>query len=123
MQEIRNKETGQVRLVPEGTANAVRTEKWLIKQGWLVVEHAPTPNEVIKFQEAKAPEPEPEIFQCCKNDEPCCKDTQQTSKVQQLTVKQVTAMINEFTEDELKILAGDPRKSVSGLANKKLQNG
>ena len=126
MREVRNVNTGRVRLVPDATAQAIRSEKWLIKQGWVVVEHKAPPHEVIKFQEAQqVTEILPEKPYCQSNAE-CCKTepkeviTEVKEPVNMLTSKQVAAMINEFTNEELTILAGDPRKSVSGLAKKKL---
>jgi hypothetical protein len=120
MIEIRNKNTGQVRLVPAETAKAVREQKWLIKQGWEVVEHRPPPYEVIQFQEnkegtVKVLTPEPIV-----NTSPTVTTTADLIKqdLSTLSVKKIAAQIQEFTQEELKILVDDPRKSVSQMAKK-----
>ena len=141
MREVRNKKTGQVRLVPDGTADAIRTEKWLIKQEWEVVERKTTPNEVIQFQESQAgvvkkvAEVAPAVCDppcapdCCKQQPPeppvippAPVADQKAEVLRQdlsgLNVKTITRNIQQFTQDELKVLATDPRKSVSQLAQK-----
>jgi hypothetical protein len=136
MREVFNSETGESMIVPDGTADSIRTEKWLIKQGWKVREPKATPNEVIQFQESRAGEVKKvaEVAPCDTTCDPpyapdCCKQQPPEPPVippapvsrqdlSSLNVKTITRHIQEFTQEELKVLATDPRKSVSQLALK-----
>lgn len=133
MREIRNTNTGQVRLVPEGTADAVRTEKWLIKQGWVVVEHKATPNEVIHFQAAKVQEAQ-QVAQQAAGEAPCeksCKQKgldeknlileQHKQSLRALSVKKIAQNIANMSQEDIRILIEDPRKTVVELAERWLR--
>lgn len=131
MREVRNVNTGRVKLVPHNVAEAVRKQKHFIKQGWVIVEHSEPPYEVIQFQESKKAEP-PVIVKPVIIEPPVVSITDTGLKVvtsdpgqfdsQKLTVKRVAQRLNEFSRDELMALAADPRKSVAELANRRLSN-
>lgn len=131
MREVKNTETGKVRLVPDATAEEIRKGKYLAKQGWEVVERTEPPFEVVQFQETKKVcQVKPESVKVTAPIEVVAepvpeKVVEVASELfdsSKMTVRQIQRGINEFTPEQLQVLAGDSRKSVSDLA-KKLLNG
>lgn len=125
MREVKNTETGKVRLVPDATAEEIRKGKHFARQGWVIVEHAEPPYPVLKFQEAKKAEQITEIKEPVMvveiDEKPsCCK---QAENISALTVNVLRQRIGEFSKAQLEQLVNDPRKSVSELAKKTLDNG
>lgn len=130
--EVRNQLTGKVRLVPERTAEEIRKGKHFKQQGWVVVERSEPPYEVIQFQETakvkqvteikepsvKTPEPaQAEPAQPIVNQETPAYD------IRRMAVKHIAQRLNDFSEEELKILSDDPRKSVQELIKRRLKDG
>jgi len=94
--------------VPDATAQATLKEKWL--KGWTIVKPVGNaPQEVIQFQQAKLKEsinviPEPK----CEAD------------LFKLPLAKLEEIADTLSEDQLKGLVQDPRKSVKALAKKQL---
>jgi hypothetical protein len=97
--------------VPEGTANAVLKEKWMKHRGWSIVEEkSNVPLEVVQFQKAKQEElrqidakaAEPEI------------------DLSKLPVSKLEEIAETLTEDQLKAMLLDSRKSVKLIAKRQI---
>lgn len=91
--------------VPDATAQATLKEKWL--KGWTIVQHkGDAPQEVIQFQQAKLVEAPKEP-----------KNEQDMFKLPLLRLEEIA---DTLSEDQLKGLIQDPRKSVKALAKRQL---
>jgi len=109
---IRNKETGEKKFVSEGTAEMIEDGEWLSKT-WKVIPHEEPPYDVRQFQEVHQ-EGEAEQVEAISSTEegPAPRD------ISAMTVRELEGA-DDFTSEELKLMAVDPRVSVQRLVNKK----
>jgi hypothetical protein len=92
--------------VPDATAADTLKQKWL--KDWKQVDTAGVPQEVIQFQaklkDAETPKPEPKT----------------ETDLFKLSLHSLEEIVDTLTEDQLKGLIQDPRKSVKALVKRQL---
>lgn len=98
-------------MVPEATAQATLKQKWL--KGWTIIKNQEAPQEVIQFQQTK-------LKESCEMKSESKPEPKTEQDLFKLPVSTLEGLIDTLTEDQLKNLIQDPRKSVKTLVKRQL---